>query len=86
MLDLEKRRLDSPLEEENGDDCDDDEDNRQDWTHDPEHVRLLRLSAHAAGERHQQGLREGAGCKGPLLRGGGTFSQLLVQHRRPADI
>lgn len=70
--------LDSPLEQQNSDDYDDDEDHSQDWAHDPEHLWLLCLSAHAAGERHHHGLREGTGCKRALLRGGSTFSQLFA--------
>lgn len=69
--------LDSPFEQKNSDDYDDDEDNSQNRTHDPEHLWLLRLCAHAAVERHQHGLREGTGCKRALLKGGSTFSQLL---------
>lgn len=67
---------DSPLEQKDGDDDDDDEDHSQDWTHDPEHLWLLGLSAHSAVERHH-GLREGTGCEGPLPRGGNTVSLLV---------
>lgn len=69
---------DSPLEQQNSDDDDDDEDHSQDWTHDPEHLRLLCLSAHAAGGRRHHGLGEGTGCKRALLRGGSTVSQLFA--------
>lgn len=70
---------DSPLEQKNSDDNDDDEDNSQDWTHDPQHLWLLRLSAHTAVVRHH-GLREGTGCKRLLLRTVNT-SSLLVNDR-----